>query len=483
MAGFRRTRESEDYVFVEGRAVLRGEMAEPSTERVAAPGEQAAQGGLRGRGGRIGRAARAGAAGAAGGESVRDALRDLDGRDAFELRDDAAAAIAGSRTPGAQATSMVGSSFVNTETVIAEDRRLFRRKVLIVGGALLVLSLFSLCISESYYFTLNAPGDVISCIGSWFYLMFVRITDYSQFAQAQNQVVQNLPMYFDVMAEVLLVIKYLACGALLAISGMLYQNVFRNPIAAPSMLGVTNGINLALLILVLQLGVAARTRMDLYYLYAYIGGAAILVLVILGSRMMSGKGTFSVVNMILIGTVLSQMIGVFIQYVEVAYMTDDVVYAYQLLQMASEQSNVWTFATLGVGFVVSLVPIVALRFRLNLLSFDDAEVRLLGADPNKLRIVALACGSIMILTAQVNAGQVAMASLVVPFLARAVFGSEFRKQLLGSVLLGALVLLVCGDVVNYFLVYIVPLDLGSVVTVLALPLFVWMLVIQQRTWE
>lgn len=470
MAGFRRKREADEYVFVDGRAVLRSETIEPPTEGVAAPGQQAAENARRGAGRSSGVRFGGGNREALG--VAREALRDLDNSDAFELR---------GGFQGSAAEPVAVS--VDIEANLEEDRRLLRRKILIVGGVLLLVSLFSLCISESYYFTLNAPTDVAACIGSWFYLTFVRITNYAQFAQAQNEVVQRLPMYFDVLAEVLLVAKYLACGAMLAISGMLYQNVFRNPIAAPSMLGVTNGINLALLILVLQLGVAARTRLGMYYLYAYIGGAVILALVIFGGRMMSGKGKFSVVNMILIGTVLSQMIGVFIQYVEVTFMTDDLVYAYQLMQMAANQNSVWTFATLAIGAVVSLVPIIALRFRLNLLSFNEAEVRLLGADPNKLRIVALVCGSIMILTAQVNAGQVAMASLVVPFVARAVFGSEFRRQLLGCVLLGALVLLLCGDVVNYFLVYVVPLDLGSVVTILALPLFVWMLVIQQKTWD
>jgi ABC-type Fe3+-siderophore transport system permease subunit len=76
-----------------------------------------------------------------------------------------------------------------------------------------------------------------------------------------------------------------------------------------------------------------------------------------------------------------------------------------------------------------------------------------------------------------------MVSLVVPFAARAVFGSEFRKQLLGNVLLGALVLLVCRDLVSCIPFVGDGVPLGTMVTFVTLPAFVWVMAIAQRQWN
>ena len=165
------------------------------------------------------------------------------------------------------------------------------------------------------------------------------------------------------------------------------------------------------------------------------------------------------------------------------YFADADEYAYYLLQTATGLDTVWTYVTLLVGGIVALVPVIAFRFRLNLVSFDDAETRLLGVNADALRMLALVCGSIMILTAQVNIGQVAMASLVIPFVVRAVFGAEFRKQLVGNILCGALILLMAGDITTFVGISQINLDIGSVVTICAMPLFVWMIAVQQRGWE
>lgn len=406
---------------------------------------------------------------------LRQALKDMNEEDAFELRGEA-----GDGQP--QEDDAEVGTLAHAESFLRVERRTMRRKYLLFGAILLAVVCFSLCLSHNFYFRMYSPVDVAACYGSWFQLTFTRLTNPTAYAQAAAAVMQGLPMYQDVIYGVEETFKYIVCGILLAISGMLYQNTFRNPIAAPSMLGVTNGVNLAILILVIQYGSQVLQDVSVYYLYAYIGGAAILAVVILGGWWTSGKGRFNVVNMLLIGTIISQLLSTIITYAQNWLTTDQYNAIYQLQTMAGLE-NGWTWVTLSVGLLVSIVPVIVFRFRLNLVSFDDMETRVLGVNPNRLRILALLCGSIMILTASVNAGQVAMASLVIPFIVRGVFGVEFRKQLMGNVLLGSILLLVCGDFVSAVYIHGMSLDLGSVVTVLALPLFVWILAAGQRSWE
>ena len=233
----------------------------------------------------------------------------------------------------------------------------------------------------------------------------------------------------------------------------------------------------------MQFGYLAYEHLGLYYLYSYIGGALVLVLVMLGGKWISGKRKFNTVNMILIGTIVSQLLGVIITYIENSFLTDADWEAYNRLVQAVDITSIWTYVSLIVGAIVTLVPVFVFRFRLNLVSFSDEETKFLGVDPEKLRLLALTCGSIMILTAQVNAGQVAMMSLVIPFIVRAVFGAEFRKQLGGNILIGAILLIVCGVVSNMIVINEMKAGLGAISTLIALPLFVWMLAIRQRSWD
>ena len=401
-------------------------------------------------------------------KTMGEAFREMEESDAFELTEEAAA----------------GNITLNrTKYLMAEDKRIMRTKYLIFGIACVVIALFALCINPTQPGQFNSPVDVIRSIGAWFTLVPSMLFDSASYGQAFAAVKADIPSYANCMLQTWNVAKFAISGMLLALAGMLYQNTFRNPIAAPSMLGVSNGMNVALLVLVLQFGTYATGYVDLYYIYSIIGGVLVLVLVLAGGKWISGKGRFNVVNMILMGTVISQLLGVIMTYANAYLLDDATLITYSELQSATNLTSGLSFAVLIIGAIISIAPVFMFRFRLNLISFSDEETRLLGADPTKLRIVSLACGSIMILVAQLTCGQVAMASLMIPFLVRSVFGSEFRKQLGGNILAGMLVLLVCGVLGQLIAIDGVAVGMGPIVSIIAIPLLVWMLAIRQRSWD
>lgn len=462
-SGFKRKRGDDEYVFIDGMAMRAEEAVRIDVDEALVPG-QAEAAAVPGQ--EEGSSRRAGGSWKSG-KSAK-ALKAMGEEDAFALSDDV--------LNGALPIEGAGS-------LLADDRRKTRRKYIAFGAVLALLALFSLCLSSQHPGQLKSPAVVAASLASWVQLGFTYLFQNGSYHAQYLATTYENPYFADSVLQVQVVFKYLACGALLAVSGMLYQNAFKNPIAAPSMLGVTNGINAALLILVLQFGYEASQHIGLYYLYSVVGGVAVLVLVMLGGKWISGKGQFNTVNMILMGTVISQLLGVVIQYVQTNFMDELQWDAYYLLQNATGANGPWVYITLALGGAAALVPIVMFRFKLNLISFSDDETRLLGVDPTKLRILALSCGSLMILAAQLNAGQVAMVSLIVPFLVRAVFGSEFRRQLGGNLLMGALVLLVCGDLGTALVFDGLPVGLAPVVSIVAVPLFVWMMAIRQRSWE
>ncbi len=478
--GSKRKRGNDEYVFVDGRAMRADEVVRidvgdsddtvvpGQNETVMAPGQEEA---TKGRSRRRGNRAAARPADAARGEeegAMRRGLRGLEDDEPFAL------------TPEAERGEFpIGRS----SDLMDEERHRVRNRYLVTGIVLIAVAIFSLCMSPTLLGTFHSPLDVIKSIGAWFRLTYTYIFQSEMYVSVHREVVAAMPYYSDCMLAIWDTFKYVVCGALLAVSGMLFQNTFRNPIAAPSMLGISNGVNFGLFFLVMQFGYQATQHIDLYYLYSFIGGIAVLLLVMVGGSWVSGPHRFNVVNMILIGTVVSQLLGVILTYAE-AYLMDEQSWdAYYLMQNATTITTTATYLVLIIGSIISIIPIFAFRFGLNLVSFSDDESRLIGANPNRLRILTLGCGTLMMLVAQTTVGQVSMAGLMIPFVVRAIFGSEFRKQLGGNLILGALVLLVCSDVGTLITIDGISVGASMIVNIIAIPMFIWMLAIRQRSWD
>ena len=364
-----------------------------------------------------------------------------------------------------------------------DDRRQNRRRTLACVALLVVVTLVYLCQSTAEGTLFNNPLDVVTIaplyaamrLGSVFGLVSAE-----QWAQAVHSNAQFLQIGGQVCGAFITLI----CGGLLAAAGTLYQNAFRNPIAGPSMLGVSNGVQLGVILLVMQFGVSAASMTGLYYLYTYIG-AIIVLLVVLGcGKLISGKNEFNVVNMLLVASMISQCCAFITTFLSTYVISAEEWEAYySITEMTTLNTETISFICLIVAAIIGLLPVYLVRFRMNMISFTDAEARLSGVDPSRMRLVALVCGSIMVIAAQVHCGLITMISLVVPHLSRAIFGADFRKQFWGNIVLGMLVLMVCRLIAGFIPFVGEGMPIGTVASFVTLPLFVWMLARQQRSWD
>lgn len=395
------------------------------------------------------------------------------------------------RTFSPQAPFTAGDA-VRSDRHFLRDRLSTRAKVLLSAIILVELAFLSCGImgaAGQYYpysgaYATYDPAQVATVLIERAYNFLGEATH--QWAAHDNAWLQeNVPGYWAVWNRLGVVGTTLVCAVLLSVSGMLYQNVFRNPIASPTMLGATSGVSLGVMLLVFFNGAAAAGMLAQRYLYCYGLGALMLVFVIVAGRKLSGKGRpFDVVTMLLVGSIASQLLGFVVSYVTLFVMDEDVYLVYySITQMLTVDTSLTSWAVLGTAAVCSLAPIVLLRFKLNALSFDEEEVRMMGLNATALRAVALVCGAVMILAAQIHLGMVGLVSLIVPFLARGWFGCGFGKQLAGNVCIGAILLLVCRDLTDLIPFVGDGLAIGSVVSVVALPLFVVVVARHMRRWE
>ena len=182
----------------------------------------------------------------------------------------------------------------------SDDRRMMRRKAFAIGAMLFALIVFACCLNN-YQGRIASPFEVISCCGLWFQQFFVSIVDPGSMLDSSGLMEFN-SSYFYYIDHTVVIFVTAICGMLLALSGSLYQIVFRNPIASPSMLGVSSGVQLGVLVLVVIFGTSATSMGAWRYGLCYSFGIAMLVLLFVLSWLISGRGRpLNIVNMLVIG--------------------------------------------------------------------------------------------------------------------------------------------------------------------------------------
>ena len=120
---------------------------------------------------------------------------------------------------------------------------------------LVALSVLSLFVKTGYACLLN-PVDVFSCYGMWIHNLIAGITGTGDVIAPEELLAHNTA-YYIIVNRVPITLLTIICGGILAIAGSLYQSAFRNPIASPSMLGVSSAIQFGDMLLVLFFGVVA----------------------------------------------------------------------------------------------------------------------------------------------------------------------------------------------------------------------------------
>ena len=465
LIGSKRNNNGDEYVFIDGKAMkaeeaVRFQLTEEDTAMVPGQQEAASVPGAEQAGASKGRKRK---------WNGKKALEELEEGDAFEL------------------TESAKNGGVAFSRMMADEKRSMRHTYAIMAAIFIVIAVFNLCVSANETGKLYSPLWVVQVLVERVKVTFGMITgaDWCDSATILAQVNQEFPGYADICLRFDTTIVTAFCGLLLALSGMMYQNVFKNPIAAPSMLGVSAGVRIGTIILVLAYGTAATAMTGMRYVYCYIGGTIIILCVIGFSKLIAGRGRhINVIDMLIVGSVLSQVLSTVSMYFLTEVMDDELYEVfYTLTSGARADGSLSAIVVLLVITLVSVLPVFLMRFRMNATAFSDGEVRVLGVDPERLRVFVLIMGTIMILAAQIHAGVISMIALVVPFLVRYAVGSEFGKQMVGNMLLGPASLLLCRGICGMISFVGAGLSLDMVVGFVALPLYIWMMALGRKGWE
>ena len=224
----------------------------------------------------------------------------------------------------------------------------------------------------------------------------------------------------------------IAAGAGLAVSGLQMQTVFRNPLAGPSVLGISNGSALGVAFVVLlsgRIGGVALSRLG--YLgdaamsvAAIVGALAVMMLIVWISQKVKGNVTLLIIG-VMIGYLANAIIGV--------------------LKFLSPEEDVKAFVVWGVLMCV-LLPLSCLLVKsMNLLLLGDRYAANLGLNIRRARLLVIVCSGVLVAIVTAYCGPIMFIGLAVPHLARAIFRtSDHRILMPATMLCGAALALVCN---------------------------------------
>lgn len=263
-------------------------------------------------------------------------------------------------------------------------------------------------------------------------------------------------------------------GAALACGGVVFQGLFHNPLVSPYVLGVSSGAGLGAAVAILLGASAAVTQAS-----AFATGAVAVSLTWLVARSSRDR---SPVTLVLAGFVTGSLFSSLVAGAQ--YVADPSTKLPQIVfwLMGSLASVQWTdLLRAAVVIVPCLLVIIALRWKLNILSMGDDEARSLGENPGVMRVILIGLTTMTTAVSVAISGVIGWVGLVVPHLARGIVGPDARRLIPASIALGAIYMMVIDDVARSLTMAEIPL--GILTGIIGAPVFALLLRRSRSDWN
>lgn len=365
--------------------------------------------------------------------------------------------------------------------IVMQERKTHRRMILLALLAVLLLFCFTLCIRTTRL-ALIPPKQEIANLYWMIRLWWAKMTDLP-LTFSTKDIIDTHPYYEETVGRFRTTVSTVLCGAVLPVAGSVYQSVFRNPIAVPSMLGVTAGVDLGLVLTVLLYSTSASMHIAAGACLCYLMSFLILILIIAYGRFLGGR-KFSVVEMLLAGSLLTRIIADLVTLIQKSMTQDDLETLQEFTMYGLGLSGRGAVPWFLIPILAAFIPLFLLRFSLNASAFPQGEAKTMGLNTFWLNVIAIICATVLSVASLMFVGNVSMMALIIPFLCRAMFGVDFRNQIVSCMIFGAGLLLICRivTIAAFYSSYTRMFTLGTVVTLITTPLFMLLIRKGKKGW-
>ena len=255
-------------------------------------------------------------------------------------------------------------------------------------------------------------------------------------------------------------------GAALSVAGVSFQGMFRNPMVSPDLLGASTGAGF---------GAALAILMELSYFAITLSAFCFGLLAVALAYVVGRRGKLHTgLGMVLAGVMVSSLFSSGTSFIKLVADTDSQLPAITYWLMGSLSSvkrrDLW-FAAIPI--LLGIVPLLFLRWRMNLLTLSEAEARSMGVNTNLLRFIVILCATLMTAGSVSISGMIGWVGLVIPHFCRMMFGYDYRRLLPASALMGASFLMIVDDLARILTTSEIPL--GILTSFVGAPLFLYLI--------
>ncbi len=263
------------------------------------------------------------------------------------------------------------------------------------------------------------------------------------------------------------VIAALLIGSSLALSGAAYQGMFKNPLVSPDILGVSSGASVGASIAILMSQSFVVTQ-SLAFLFG-------LITVVISYTISLKSKLSQTISLILTGTMIGSVctsIVSMIKYVSDPTDTLPSITFWLLGSLSKIQTNSILFSVIPI--VIGMITLFLARWKLNVLMLEDDEARTLGINPLKWKLIIILASTLLTSAAVCLGGLIGWVGLMIPHIARFIFGSNYRYLIPSSSILGAIFLLAIDTLIRTVFQSEVPI--GVFTAIIGAPFFLFLII-------
>jgi len=255
-------------------------------------------------------------------------------------------------------------------------------------------------------------------------------------------------------------------GGSLAISGAAFQGLFRNPLVSSGILGVTSGAGFGAALAIILFHATA----PIYISAFFFGGLAVLLSFLIGRI----YHTTPIIMLVLGGTIVSSVFSALISFTKyVADPTNELPSIVFWLMGSLASARYQDILVAGIPMLIGTLGLIAIRWRINVLSMGDKEAQTLGINTRVNKGIVIVCATLATAGAVCVSGIIGWVGLVIPHIGRMLVGNDNRLLIPTSFSLGACFLILVDNLSRIITGSEIPL--GILTALVGGPFFVYLL--------
>lgn len=260
-------------------------------------------------------------------------------------------------------------------------------------------------------------------------------------------------------------------GAALSVAGACYQGLFKNPLVSSDVIGASSGAAFGAALAIL-FGLSAAGISLLSFVWSII---AVFVVYMVGNTLKVNHILGLVLSGIMIGALFNSGLS-FLKLV--ADPMDQLPQITYWLMGSLSGTKTKDIIPIAIIMAVAIIVLWTARWHLNLLTFSDEEAITMGLNIKRLRLTVILCATLLTAASISVSGIIGWVSLAIPHFARLLAGSDYRRLLPLSMLIGSNFLLVVDNISR--LTFSSEIPLGIITSLIGAPLFLFLLRREER---